>query len=234
MGFARYLSSLNTLPWALMGDFNDLLDEREKAGRVPHPSWLMRGFKGAVSDSGLSNFEFDGHQFTWERGRGTQNWVQEKLDRVLVSGGWRDIFLNAKARSLEGGSSDHMPLFLETNSAGVRRFRRRPRFENSWGKNPECRMVTERAWVQGEGMNIGNRLIECSRAVWNWGRRESGKEVRELRQCTDRMRWLRGAREDWKMREFGVVQRRYVELLTNQCRRWRQRAKELWYRGGVI
>nr|GMD37739.1 ribonuclease H [Ipomoea batatas] len=64
-------------------------------------------------------------------GRGTPNSIQEKLDRVLVSGDWRDVFSNAKAW-------------------------RRPRFENSWGGNPECRKVigrlgpslrvTEQAW----------------------------------------------------------------------------------------
>nr|GLL35718.1 uncharacterized protein LOC109156647 [Ipomoea trifida] len=166
-----YLSSLNTLPWVLMGDYSNFLDENEKIGRVPHPPWLLRRFTEAVRESGLSNFDFMGYQFTWERGRGTPNSVQEKLDRVLVSGNWRDVFSNAKAW-------------------------RRPRFENSWGRNPECRRVTEQAWSEFEGLDIANQLAECGKAVWGWRKRESGRDARELRQCTESMRWNWGSRED--------------------------------------
>lgn len=76
---------------------------------------------------------------SWERGRGTLNWVQEKLDRILVTRVWIDLFLNTKAWSLEGSSSDHMPLFLVLNLMGRRCFTHMPRFENSWGHNPACR-----------------------------------------------------------------------------------------------
>lgn len=84
----RYLSSLNALPWILMGEFNDIMWEREKVGRVPHLEWLRKGFCEAVRECDLTNFDFKGCQFTWEGGRGTENWVQEKLDRILVFGFW--------------------------------------------------------------------------------------------------------------------------------------------------
>ncbi|XP_031127514.1 uncharacterized protein LOC116029605 [Ipomoea triloba] len=135
----RYLSSINSLPWVLMGDFNDIMAASEKEGRVPHPEWLRRGFCEAVRESGLSDFGFEGCQFTWERGRGSVNWVREKLDRVLVSGNWRDAFPRARAWSVEGSSSDHLPLKLSTNWVGRRSVVRRPRYENSWGKLQECR-----------------------------------------------------------------------------------------------
>lgn len=34
----RTLSGQSTLPWAIMGDFNDLLSQSEKRGRHPHPN----------------------------------------------------------------------------------------------------------------------------------------------------------------------------------------------------
>lgn len=94
-------------------------------------------------------------------------------------------------------------------------YRRKPRFENLWGANPECRRVTAIAWAEGEGLEIGDRLARCSRRVWEWGRRESESEDRELKQCVQRMKYLRGAREEGRVREFGVVQRRYFFLLQN-------------------
>lgn len=41
-----------------------------------------------VRDSGLTDFPFKGLQFTSEKKRGAYNWVEENLDRILVSGSW--------------------------------------------------------------------------------------------------------------------------------------------------
>lgn len=79
----RYLSSLNNLPWVFMGDFNDLLWEWEKWGRVPPPNWLFRGFGEAVLESGLTNFGFGGCQYTWERRRGAEG-LLTGLGRSLI------------------------------------------------------------------------------------------------------------------------------------------------------
>lgn len=116
---------------------------------MSHPGWLLRGFQAAVKESEMSDFGFQGFQFTWARGRGTSRWVQVKLERVLVTGEWRDLFLMARAWSLEGSSSDHMPLLLVTNLMGMRRFRKMPHFENSWGEQ--------------SGMPLGG---ECGKETW--------------------------------------------------------------------
>ncbi|CAH9112818.1 unnamed protein product [Cuscuta europaea] len=96
-------------PWLVMGDFNDLIFATEKRGRVLHPPWLLRGFRDSVWASGLRNFAFKGYQ-CW---RGSPNWVEEKLDRTLVSKSWLDIFGAAEAESLEGAPSDHLAIFIK-------------------------------------------------------------------------------------------------------------------------
>ncbi|XP_019155316.1 PREDICTED: uncharacterized protein LOC109152193 [Ipomoea nil] len=204
----------------------------EKEGRLPYPRWLLRGFGDAVRESGLSNFGFDGCQYTWEKGRGTCNWVREKLDRILVSGEWRDLWPYARAKSVEGSTSDHMPLLLTVEGGGPVRVARRPRFENSWGHIPECRQVVEREWDRLEGCTIGERLIECGRGVWNWGKGQNKGEVEVIRRCKNEMGRLRGLRDGESVRRFGVVQRQYLGCLRNQSDKFRQRAKELWYREG--
>lgn len=91
-----------------MGDFNDILRQSEKVGNHPQPRWLIQGFREAVESSGLKNFNFNGYQFTWERGRGSPNWVMEKLDQILVNDAWLDTFREAKAISFEAPMSDHL------------------------------------------------------------------------------------------------------------------------------
>lgn len=51
---------------------------------------------------------------------GTSYWVREKLDRILISDGWRELFPGARALSVEGSNSDHLPLFIVTRAGGGR------------------------------------------------------------------------------------------------------------------
>ena len=67
----RSLSSVSSLPWICIGDFNDLLHISEKQGRCEHPNWKLNGFQATVSDSGLVDLGMDDYQYTWERFRGT-------------------------------------------------------------------------------------------------------------------------------------------------------------------
>nr|GMD10744.1 uncharacterized protein LOC109167502 [Ipomoea batatas] len=96
-----------------MGDFNDILHLEEKRGGNPQPLYLIEGFREATEDSGLRGFGFEGYQFTWERSKGKPNWVEAKLDRVLVSGSWSEQFKQAKTSSIAAVMSDHMPIHLQ-------------------------------------------------------------------------------------------------------------------------
>ena len=60
------LSSLSSLPWVCIGDFNDLLHNSEKRGGCQHPNWKLKGFRDAVSDPGLVDLSMEGYQYTWE------------------------------------------------------------------------------------------------------------------------------------------------------------------------
>ncbi|KAK1366647.1 Endonuclease/exonuclease/phosphatase family protein [Heracleum sosnowskyi] len=69
----RNLANQSPLPWAVMGDFNDMLRANEKRGKHLHPSWPRYGRTSIKS-------------------RGTVNWVEERLDRVCVNDAWRGLF----------------------------------------------------------------------------------------------------------------------------------------------
>lgn len=81
----RSLALSSSLSWVVLGDFNDLLNSNEKRGKLVHPNWKLQGFKNVVSNSGLHDLGMEGYQFMWERLRGNENWVEERLDRVLAS-----------------------------------------------------------------------------------------------------------------------------------------------------
>nr|GMD70392.1 uncharacterized protein LOC109179108 [Ipomoea batatas] len=85
-------------------------------------------------DSGLSDFSFSGHQFTWEKSRGKPSWIQAKLDRILVSDAWKDMFGCAEASSIVSSRSDHLPILLTVTDNPPLSYTNRQKFENLWLK----------------------------------------------------------------------------------------------------
>lgn len=94
----------------------------------------MRGFSNTISECGLSDLGFVGEKYTWERSRGTENWVQERLDRGLANQEWCSMFPAAEVKVLEIATSDHLPLFLQLNKQVYMPRSKRFRFENVWFK----------------------------------------------------------------------------------------------------
>ncbi|XP_074362922.1 uncharacterized protein LOC141703019 [Apium graveolens] len=112
----RNLSRDSNLPWCVMGDLNNIVSQSDKRGGVPYPTWLVEGFNETLVDSGLVDMHIMGHQFTWERSRGTTNWIETRLDRVLTNERWNNLFSRSKLYNLEGSPSDHNPIYLDTRS----------------------------------------------------------------------------------------------------------------------
>jgi hypothetical protein len=88
----RGLARLSSLPWCVIGDFNDILSSEEKKGRSERPQWLIRGFRQAMLDAGLVDLHMTGYKFTWFKSLGTARAVEEKLDKALVNSTWYNLF----------------------------------------------------------------------------------------------------------------------------------------------
>ncbi|KAK1382242.1 Endonuclease/exonuclease/phosphatase family protein [Heracleum sosnowskyi] len=108
----RNLARDSNLPWCAIGDLNNVLTQQDKKGGAPYPSWLIEGFNEVLVETGLIDLDLVGHQFTWERGRGTSAWTEVRLDRALTILPWLNMFPLVKLYNLEGSSSDHSPIML--------------------------------------------------------------------------------------------------------------------------
>uniref|UniRef100_A0A803PJN2 RNase H type-1 domain-containing protein n=1 Tax=Cannabis sativa TaxID=3483 RepID=A0A803PJN2_CANSA len=54
------------------------------------------GFQKVLSDCSLNDLPLLGYQFTWERGHGSPNWIEARIDRALASHSWLDNFQLAR------------------------------------------------------------------------------------------------------------------------------------------
>ncbi|XP_031124299.1 uncharacterized protein LOC116026992 [Ipomoea triloba] len=161
----KQLAVRNSLPWVVLGDFNDILYPNEKRGGNPQPRRLIEGFSDTVETSGLRDFKFEGYQYTWEQSKGTPNWVEAKLDRILTSDTWCELFPSAKATSVIVSKSDHLPLFLEVLPNNNHRQKARFKFENLWLRDNTSREIMIESWSRSSGLHLMDRIGRCGKAI---------------------------------------------------------------------
>ncbi|KAK1385045.1 hypothetical protein POM88_022780 [Heracleum sosnowskyi] len=102
---------------------------------------IYLGFKNALLEARLVDMNLVGHQFTFERGRDTEAWMEIRLDRALTNEAWLAMFPMAKLYNLEGSSSDHSPIFLVPRVVAQTVNSYRFRFENAWLMEPMCEQL---------------------------------------------------------------------------------------------
>ena len=71
-----------------MGDFNKIINAKEKVGGRIRPKWQMRCFREVINRCRLRDLGYVGSDYTWSRRLGSRGWVRERLDRALVSRNW--------------------------------------------------------------------------------------------------------------------------------------------------
>lgn len=160
----RGLSSQNTLPWCLIGDMNNVLSQNDKRGGRPYPDRLIQGFKDVLNDRELTDLQLWGYQYIWDRGLGTSNHIEIRLDRALVTGGFINLFKDVKLTNLEISTSDHCPLLLEPKNSNLIRNKPAFRFENSWLREPMCFHLVKEVW-NNNSSSLYDKLSQCSEVL---------------------------------------------------------------------
>jgi hypothetical protein len=192
--FIRGLARQITLPWCLMGDFNDILHSDEKKGRATRPNWLIRGFRQAVQDVGLVDVHMEGYPFTWFKSLGTPRAIEEKLDRALATNSWMQMFPNAKLESLVAPSSDHFLILLDKIPvARSHSSKRTSKFENAWRIEDGLNDVVRNSWLGNAGTNVINKLSACAEELTHWSKSHCNKLQVDIENCRRQLSRNRGA-----------------------------------------
>ncbi|KAM1299330.1 hypothetical protein ACFX2F_026033 [Malus domestica] len=185
----RQLAASCSLPWLIRGGFNELLGIHEKEwGPIRLMNQIM-AFRNAVYDCHLHDLGFLGTPYTWITTRA--GGIKERLDRMMATDGWKDLFSTAKVTHLDPSKSDHVPILLELDGPHncVRRRSKMFRFENFWADHEECEGIIRDAWNKPGTVvlmfQIVNKIKATRVALLKWkqsvfkGRQE---EIKELRQ----------------------------------------------------
>ena len=81
----KSLKGTSSLPWLVIGDFNEITGLTKKEGGCARPKRQMENFIDAINYYGFREVEFRGLKYTWwyHRADGTQ--IRERLDRALAN-----------------------------------------------------------------------------------------------------------------------------------------------------
>lgn len=162
------LLSTSAGPWLVGGDFNATLAASESFGGAAQRPGPSDDFNDMILDCGLSDAGFEGEPFTW-----TNNRVWKRLDRVLLSSTWADLFECTRVSHLPRRSSDHHPLLIKTSNPQGRK-KSSFRFQNMWTKHHQFLSVIEESWKQSTSsigmIKIQQKLLRVKKALkgWNW------------------------------------------------------------------
>ncbi|XP_031107562.1 uncharacterized protein LOC116012214 [Ipomoea triloba] len=228
----RSLHSKSDLPWLVAGDFNDIAAQCEKRGLHSHPVALIEGFNNMLEDCGLFDLGMSGRKFTWERGKGTDSWVEERLDRAVAGADWCSLFPQATVSNHDVITSDHTAIFIEIDGPAIVRQKRRFMFENAWIKESGCKDIVLRAWTASVGEPLPRRLEHCGDSLKRWGGGFVKQTEKEIAWIQSRLNGLRYRRDEVSLRCFRDLDARMRTLYDELNIFWRQRAKQHWLAKG--
>lgn len=75
----------SNLSWLIGEDFNAILNEEEKIGGLPVTQQDVEDFAFCVNSCDLKEVPFKGNPYTWWNGRAGDDYIFERLDRILVN-----------------------------------------------------------------------------------------------------------------------------------------------------
>ncbi|XP_068498242.1 uncharacterized protein [Phaseolus vulgaris] len=178
--------------WCIIGDFNSIRRQEERKSVMSNSNYSreIKGFNDFIESSKLVDIPLVGRKYTWFK---PNSLVKSRIDRVLVSKEWLDIWPNSQQFVLSRSISDHCAVILKEVSV-------------DWGPKPfRCLDVWQR----------DNGFKEFVRSSWS-----SYKVVgREIFVFKEKLKKLKADLKVWNKEVFGdvnqtskVIQQRLDEL----------------------
>ncbi|KAH7841573.1 hypothetical protein Vadar_031697 [Vaccinium darrowii] len=217
--------------WMIWGDFNDLLDVDEKQGGRRRETWSLKVFRDFVTNLGVVDLGFTSYSFTWVNRRRGNRQIKERLDRALVSPGWRLHYDKSKLQHLFAVGSDHMVLLLDTNPpkfTGQRQFR----FDNRWTSDAECKEVIRKSWqvgMRGSKMfDVFHRIRNTRSKLRIWSKARNFNARRKINEVQNQLKEIGDERVYGDMEQIWALEKDLGDAWVQEEKCWRQKARISW------
>ncbi|KAH9717651.1 reverse transcriptase domain-containing protein [Citrus sinensis] len=241
----RRLASLSDLPWLCFGDFNEILDPREKNGGQDRNVNMMLSFREAVQVCNLIDVGCKGYPFTWSNRRFSPHLVEERLDRFFCSKDWANSFFDSPATNLLTVGFDHCPVLMEVKErvqceSYARKSFPRVHYEDMWSAYNMCKSIVQDEWSNCGSWKNGDPVLQFQKSAKNsmarlkgWSKREFGGREEELKRLRKQLERVKQNLEHYDGGdEYRRLENRIHNLLIDEEMFWKQRSRADWLKEG--
>ena len=165
----KMLASLHNLPWAIIGDFNEVITEDKKSGGNPISQRRVKAILDCMDNYHMMNMGFVGPKFTWSNKREIGNLIQCRLDRCWANLNWKAFYTEANVTHLARINSDHYPLLLNLNLNTSSTNNRPFKFQSIWLSHKDFPTVVREAWA-GMESNLEGTISGFTTKAQRWNR----------------------------------------------------------------
>nr|XP_009794930.1 PREDICTED: uncharacterized protein LOC104241686 [Nicotiana sylvestris] len=133
-------------PWCTGGDFNVIMESREKLGGSPYRAYKSFDFVTTMETCGLIDIVYVGPKHTWCNNRRPRKRIWNRLDRILINDQWAQKFQQNYVRHLVRTGSDHRPLLMKCRNDQqevIKYFK----FLNFWVHQPGFMDIVQDLWI---------------------------------------------------------------------------------------
>lgn len=142
----------------------------------------MQAFRDCISDCDLNGLNFRGGSFTWCRGKSRNTLIMERLDRMLATVAWFDLYPNYYAQHFPIYRSDHGPILLYAIHSIDDSITDIPfKFESMWLSNDDFKRVVEEGWNIQMGGDIVSRIDARAEHLKSWASRSFGDIRKQIK-----------------------------------------------------
>ncbi|XP_026444796.1 uncharacterized protein LOC113345201 [Papaver somniferum] len=171
-------SCSNNKPWMILGDFNSILEYKDKLGKAEVTASQFSDFQKCTQYSQIFDLAYTGCFYTWSNFQEGEDRVMGKIDRVLVNLEGINQFQDSLAEFLNLGVSDHSPSVVtcfEGRAHGPPPFR----FCNFLVDDDDFLKIVESVWnepVKGNHMVVlVTKLKKTKKRLMEWRKAKFSK-----------------------------------------------------------
>lgn len=224
---------------ACKGDFNVILNEKERFSGVEFTQQKTMDFAQCMSGCVLTEVSFSGSKYRWWNGRVDEECIFKRLDRIFINQEFADIFSVVEVEHLHRQGSDHAPLNLTCNSE-VTHITKSFKFLNFWCSHKGLMEVVEKCWqddfMGSPFLMLHAKLKKVKSALVIWSKQEFGNIFNQIATLEDIVKVKEAQFEiistSENRAELHRVQAELLKFRKFEEEFWRQKAGMKWFTQG--
>jgi len=194
----------------------------------------MREFSDLIEDLNLIDLQLENAKFTWFKGDNHQ--IASRIDRILVSQEWDDVFSNLKQYTTQRIISDHSPVTLQGGS--WKKNKSYFKFENWLLRTDSFTDRIRKLWDSFDYIGrpdyiLASKLKALKHKLKEWNRSEQGSLGQQRKNVLEKLAVVENIATDRALTEDEATEKatlllKLEGLIKNEEIYWRQRSRSVW------